>query len=187
MKRSFGLGLAALSIAIAAPLVFSTPSMGWLQSFGTALAQQIRRPEVKLVLEVEKQVPTVDEQGNSKLVWQGLTDNATVHPGDVLRYTIASSNNGEMAAQNLLITQPIPAEMQYVLDSAKGNEQAQITYSIDKGETFVAEPMVEVTQPDGTVTLEPAPAESYTHIRWDFGSELAPAVAVNVNYEVAVK
>ena len=116
-----------------------------------------------------------------------MAGKSTVQPGDVLRYVVASSNEGEMAAKNLVITQPIPAAMTYVIGSEKGNTAADATYSIDKGETFVAEPMVEVTLPDGTVEMQPAPAEAYTHVKWTFNEDLDSSVVVNVSHEVVVK
>lgn len=187
MRRVLGLGLATLAAIAAVPMVMETPVLARLQDAGETLVQQIRRPEVKLVLQADKQVQTVDEQGKPKVIWQSLEGEATVNPGDTLRYTIATQNEGEMDAKDLVITQPIPAQMQYVLKSAVGNDEAAITYSIDGGQSYVATPMVKVTLPDGTVKEEPAPAEAYTHIRWSFADSLAPAIAVNVHYDVEVK
>ncbi|MGD1904863.1 MAG: hypothetical protein ACFB0C_02580, partial [Leptolyngbyaceae cyanobacterium] len=64
---------------------------------------------------------------------------------------------------------------------------AELVYSIEGGETFVAEPKVEVTLPDGTDEQQPAPAEAYTHERWDFGSTLVAADSIQVAYDVQVK
>ena len=187
MKRSLTIGLAALATAVVIPLAKGTPVFARLQEIGTEIAQQVLRPEVKLVMQAEKQVQTVDDQGKAQTSWQLLEGEATVLPQDVLRYTILSENAGELPAQDLVITQPIPPQMTYQLDTATGNGGVAITYSIDQGETFVAEPLVEVVQEDGTVTLEPAPAEAYTHIRWDFANTLEPEVAVQVSYAVTVK
>lgn len=186
MKRKFmfGLGLAAM---VAAPLAVSTPVFANLQEAGVAIAQQLLRPEVKLEMGVEKQVTVTDANGMEKTEWQALEGEAAVQPGDVLRYVVESSNGGEMAAKNLIIEQPIPAEMTYVIGSQKGNSEAGTTYSIDNGETFVAEPMVEVTLPDGTVEMQPAPAEAYTHVKWNFDNDLEAETAVSVSHEVTVK
>ncbi|MEL7226328.1 MAG: hypothetical protein AAGL17_16230, partial [Cyanobacteria bacterium J06576_12] len=61
------------------------------------------------------------------------------------------------------------------------------TYSIDNGESFVTEPMVEVTLADGTKEMQPAPAEAYTHVKWDFNEALESSVVVNVSLETTVK
>lgn len=187
MKRLSFVGLGVLAAIATVPLISGTPVLAGLQDLGESIVQQIRRPDVKLVMSADKQVTVVDEKGESKLEWQALEGEVTVHPGDVLRYTVQSENEGEMSAKNLMITQPIPPQMTYVLDSAAGNKSAKVTYSIDNGETFVEQPMVEVTLPDGTVEMQPAPAEAYTQIRWSFADSLDPTVAVDVNYQVKVQ
>ncbi|MGD1866302.1 MAG: hypothetical protein ACFB0D_17265 [Phormidesmis sp.] len=186
MKRKFmfGLGLAAM---MAAPLAVSTPVFANLQEAGSAIAQRIMRPEVKLEMGVEKQITVTDENGVEKLEWLALEGEAAVQPGDVLRYAVKTSNGGEIAANNLIVEQPIPSEMTYVIGSQKGNSSAAATYSIDNGETFVAEPMVEVVLADGTVEMQPAPAEAYTHVKWNFDSALDAEEAVAVSHEVTVK
>ena len=187
MKRNFLFGMGIAALAATAPFAMSTPVFANLQEAGEAIVQQLLQPEVKLEMGAEKQVTVLDENGQPKLVWETLDGEATVQPGDVLRYVVASSNEGEMAAKNLVITQPIPAAMTYVISSEKGNTAATATYSIDKGETFVVEPMVEVTLPDGTVEMQPAPAEAYTHVKWTFSEDLSSSVVVNVSHEVVVK
>lgn len=187
MKHSRSLGLAVLATAVIIPLVGGRPGLARLQTMGSTIAQQVLRPEVKLILQAEKQIQTVDDQEQPQVQWQLLEGKATVQPQDVLRYTITSENAGAVSAKNLVITQVVPPQMTYVLATAAGNDEAAITYSIDGGQSFVAEPKVEVVQPDGTVTLEPAPAEAYTTIRWDFAQSLAPDVAVQVSYDLVVK
>ena len=136
---------------------------------------------------LKKQVTVIDEDGQSKLEWQSLEGEAAVQPGDVLRYTVESSNASEIAAEDLVIKQPIPAQMKFVIGSDYGNDAASATYSIDNGATFVAEPLVEVTLADGTVEMQPAPAEAYTHIKWDFSKALGASEVVSVAHEVVVK
>ncbi|MGC1306192.1 MAG: hypothetical protein WA885_03100 [Phormidesmis sp.] len=187
MKRKFMFGLGIAALVASAPLAMSTPVFASLQEAGVAIAQKLTRPEVKLVMSADKQVTVVDENGQPKLAWEKLEGNATVQPGDTLRYVVASENESEMSAENLKVVQPIAPEMTYVLGSAKGNEMAAITYSIDAGETFVAEPMIEVTLADGTTEMQPAPAEAYTHVKWDFSKALDATESVSVSYEATVK
>jgi uncharacterized repeat protein (TIGR01451 family) len=187
MKRKFMFGLGIAALVASAPLVVSTPVFANLQEAGAAIAQRITRPEVKLEMGVEKKVTVVDAEGKEKVEWQALTGEASVTPGDALRYAVKSENAGEISAENLVVTQPIPAQMTFVIGSEKGNTSASATYSIDNGATFVAEPMVEVTLPDGTVEMKPAPAEAYTHVKWNFSEALGATEAVNVSHEVTVK
>ena len=194
MKRKFLFGVGIAALVAAAPLAVSTPVFASLQQAGEAIAQQLLQPEVKLVMGAEKQV-TVEENGETKSSWEKLEGNVTVLPGDVLRYTVESSNEGELAAKNLVITQPIPEALEFKLGSDEGNSSAVTTYSIDNGESFVAEPMVEVKNadgtlqlnPDGTVKMEPAPAEAYTHVKWAFNEDLESSVVVDVSLEATVK
>ncbi|MEM9148968.1 MAG: hypothetical protein AAGB19_00655 [Cyanobacteria bacterium P01_F01_bin.3] len=186
MKRKFMFGLGVAALVASAPFAVSTPVFANLKEAGTAIAQQILRPEVTLEMGVEKQVTVIDENGQEKSEWQKLEGDAVVNPGDVLRYGVVSSNDGEIAAENLVVTQPIPAAMTYVIGSEKGNTAASATYSIDNGETFVSEPMIEVMV-DGVAEMKPAPAEAYTHVKWSFNEALGSSVAVNVSHEVTVK
>ncbi|NET33702.1 MAG: DUF11 domain-containing protein [Cyanothece sp. SIO1E1] len=187
MKRRLAISLGALAFAAAIPFVGNSPVLANLQDAGASIAQAILQPKVKLVLGAEKQIIETDEKGEEKVTWQALKGAVTVQPGDVLRYTVSSENAGDRPAKNLVVTQPVPTQTTYIVETANGNSDARLTYSIDNGETFVAEPMIEVTLPDGTVELQPAPAEAYTHVRWDYGDSLEPLAAVKAVYEVAVE
>jgi uncharacterized repeat protein (TIGR01451 family) len=187
MKRKFMFGLGMAALVASAPFAVSTPVFANLQEAGSAIAQLITRPEVKLEMGVEKQVTVVDAQGKSTTEWQKLEGEAAVQPGDMLRYGVTSSNASEMSAENLVVTQPIPAQMTFVIGSDKGNSAASATYSIDNGATFVADPMVKVTLPDGTVEMQPAPAEAYTHVKWNFSKALGASEVVNVSHEVTIR
>ncbi|MEL6777073.1 MAG: hypothetical protein AAFO06_07440 [Cyanobacteria bacterium J06597_16] len=185
MKRKFMFGLGVAALVASAPFAVSTPVFASLQEAGTAIAQRLARPEVTLEMGVEKQV-TVVVDGQEKSEWQKLEGEATVNPGDVLRYGVESSNAGEVAAEKLEIVQPIPAAMTFIIGSQKGNSAATPTYSIDNGASFVAVPMVEVTV-NGVVEMQPAPAEAYTHVKWNFNEALGASEVVNVSHEVTVK
>ncbi|MGD1904915.1 MAG: hypothetical protein ACFB0C_02850, partial [Leptolyngbyaceae cyanobacterium] len=165
MKRWF-IGLGALALVGSAPFI-GTPVLAQIQEITESIVESIRRPEVKLTLTAEKQIIEATAGEEPQVTWQALEGQAQVAPGDVLRYTIDGANSGDVEAENLVLTQPVPAEMTYILDSATPATGAELVYSIAGGETFVAEPMVEVTLPDGTVEQQPAPAEAYTHVRWD--------------------
>ena len=187
MKRKFLYGFGFVAAVAIAPLAMGTPVLANLQQAGEAIVQQLRQPEVKLVMGADKQVTITDENGQPQVAWEALEGDVTVQPGDVIRYTVESSNEGEMAAKNLEIVQPIPEALVFEIGSDKGNTSAATTYSIDEGATFVAEPMVEVTLADGTVEMQPAPADAYSHVKWDFDEELASSVVVNVSLETTVK
>jgi uncharacterized repeat protein (TIGR01451 family) len=193
MKRLYILGLSfatlAASVAIASGMpLLKDASNAWAKE---PIAQQPQRQvQVELELAAQKQVVTRDAQGKKKTSWQPLTKNNTVvQPGDTLRYMVNSKNISERAIDNLAITQPIPQGTMYVLNSAKmglGSDVA-VTYSIDGGKTFTANPTIKIELADGKVETSPAPAEAYTHVRWQFSEVLKPSVAFKSSYQVSVR
>ena len=185
-KKRLLLGLSALALAGAMPFATSQPVLAQLEGVKDAIVEAVLRPEVKLNLSAEKQMVELDKNGQEKISWEALEGKVTVQPGDVLRYTVDGANSGDVEAKGLSITQPVPNQTSYVLASAKTDSGAEVIYSIDGGQSFVAEPMIEVTLPDGTVEIQPAPAEMYTHIQWNFGDDLASTQSVKAFYNVKV-
>jgi uncharacterized repeat protein (TIGR01451 family) len=186
MKR-WSIGLSTIVLLGVAPFLMSAPVLASLQKAGEAIAQTLRRPDVRLQLAADKQMSEQDLGGKTKTFWQALQGNATVRPGDVLRYTVTGQNVGKSPAKNLAITQPIPQRMAYVLDSAANISTAKTLYSIDNGQNFVEQPMIQVTLADGQVELRPAPAEAYTHVRWQFAEKIDPNATVQAAYQVKVR
>ncbi|MBE9046444.1 DUF11 domain-containing protein [Pleurocapsales cyanobacterium LEGE 10410] len=180
------LGIGTVGLAVVLPLFNHLPATASIPNPVSIIAQAVKQPQVILNLAVAKKNTEVTVDGKKQVNWQQLEDNAAVAPGDVLRYTITGENTGESAAKNLAVTQPIPAQMIYKPDSAASKNDADITYSIDQGETFVAKPTIKVTQEDGTVVERPAPPESYTHIRWQFPL-VTPEQGATAMYEVRVQ
>lgn len=186
MKRRLSLSLGILAVAAAIPVATSTPVFAELTKAGEAIVQNILQPKVKLVLGVAKQVTSTDASGNQVKTWKPLEGQVEVKPGDVLRYTLSSENAGDKAAENLVLTQPVPNQTTYIADSAKANG-AQLSFSIDGGQSYATNPMIEVKLADGTVEMQPAPVDLYTHVRWDYSESLQPMSSVRAVYEVAVQ
>jgi len=115
---------------------------------------------------VEKIVESVDESGQSTTE---LVPVESAVPGDEVVYTVTFKNVGDQAADNILITNPIPAEMRYVEGSAFG-PGTDIQYSADGGE-FYAEPAA-IQVRDDTGNERVASADEYTHIRWMLNGSL---------------
>lgn len=181
------LGISALGMAVILPLLDSLPAVADVPNPAvTIIAQAAQKPEIVLDLAVAKKATTATVDGKEQIEWQDLGDNAAVAPGDVLRYTIEGKNTGGSPANNLAVTQPIPDRMSYKLNSATSKNNADITYSIDGGETFTAKPTIKITLEDGTVEERPAPAEAYTHVRWNFPT-VTPEVGATAMYEVQVQ
>lgn len=151
---------------------------------------------VQLVLQADKQTRVIDESsGAERLVWQDLQESAQVLPGDLIRYQLVAENKGAEPLSSPILTQPIPAQTVYVLGSAKGNDFSTIAYSIDGGETFVANPTMVINRnsSNSQVGLErslrrvPALPQAYTHIRWKMREALQPGASVTVEFQVQVR
>jgi len=191
MKRYQSLlGLGAIALAVTTPFLFSEPVMAQLQRVTQTVTETLQRePQIRLNLSAEKQITTVDEQGNPVTNWQQLGTQVVAQPGDVLRFTMHGENTSDRDVRNLVVTQPVPNAMKYVLGSATVNQVtgAEVTYSIDGGQTFGVNPTVDVEQADGSIVTRPAPAESYTHIRWNFPDAVSAGTGIHATYQATVE
>lgn len=177
------LGISTLGLVITLPLI-NHPVQASFPQVSQIVAQA--QPTVKLNLTAAKKTIVVTAGEEKQVKWESLDEGAVVNPGDILRYTVSSENAGTNPANNLTITQPIPEQMVYELDTATSQNQAEVVYSIDNGKTFVAKPTITITTEDGETIEKPAPPETYTHIRWKFGS-LSPEAGLTAMYEVKVQ
>ncbi|MBD6617204.1 DUF11 domain-containing protein [Komarekiella sp. 'clone 1'] len=187
MNRVSIAGIGAFALITTVPFVSQIPGAASFWQSGSAIAQNLKiQPQLQLRLEAQKQVVAKDQQGQQKVSWQSLSGQAVVQPGDVLRYTLIGENKSDRQVKNLTLNQPIPQGMLYVLKSANITNNAKITYSIDGGRSFVENPTIKVTLPNGKVETKPAPASIYTHIRL-----LVPSVAakttVKATYQTQVR
>ncbi len=186
MKRLL-IGLSAIAAFTAVPLLHNTPAQANFLKAGSNLVKKLTQPEVKLNLAAYKKEVEHDQIGQTKVVWKDLGSQAVVQPGDVLRYSITSRNIGDAAARNLVLNQPVPAQMSYVPNSAASNAGLLLSYSIDGGKHFSVRPMIQVKQADGNLIETPAPAELYTHLRWEAQGDLPPQRNIVASYEVRVR
>lgn len=198
MKRSYIAGLGAMplkgfafgiALMTAIPFAGEMPVLANLRGAGTAIAQNLQRQaQVQLNLGAQKKVVQQDPQGKQQVTWQTLQGNVVVQPGDVIRYIVSGKNNSDRPVKDLVVTQPIPKQTIYLLNSATvKNNGAKVTYSIDNGKSFVEKPTVRVKVSNNKVETRPAPAELYTHVRWKFVESIAPTTAMNATYQVKVR
>lgn len=189
MKHVSIAGMGAIALIATIPFVNQIPGVANIWQSGSAIAQNTKyQGQVQLRLDAEKQVIEKDQQGKQTKKWQALKGQAVVQPGDVLRYTLSSENKNAHPVKNLTLNQPIPKGMVYVLKSASvdANPEAKITYSIDDGRSFVENPTVKITLPNGKVETQSAPANAYTHIRLKLPSVGAKSI-VKASYQVQVR
>jgi uncharacterized repeat protein (TIGR01451 family) len=119
---------------------------------------------------------------------QNLTARTTgrasdVLPGDTVRYELRFTNTQTATIRNVVFDNPVPNGMRYVAGSAAADRpRTQVTYSIDGGRTYSAEPTVQRVV-DGRRTSVPAPAELYTHIRWMVQGDLLPGARITAEFK----
>ena len=93
----------------------------------------------------------------------------TVVPGDVVIYTTTIENISDKAADDIVVTSPVPEHLSYVAGSAFGPGML-IEFSVDGGVSYAAAEELTVDE-DGQSRA--ATADDYTHIRFVLQDHLA--------------
>jgi uncharacterized repeat protein (TIGR01451 family) len=133
------------------------------------------RPDVKVMLSgsVERDKKQIS-----------LDQSVTVKSGEVMNWTITSTNEGDAPAREYKAIGVIPAGTQFVAGSVSSDGSAKVTYSIDNGRSFSAEPTVEEKQADGSMKRVPAPTSMYTQIRYEWADPLNEGAKLSAFYKV---
>jgi uncharacterized repeat protein (TIGR01451 family) len=163
------------SVLLIAALTLMVAGAGFAQRH--LLLASAARPDVKIQL-------AAAVERNSAIV--PLDNKTVVNPGEILDWTIMSENSGNAAAREYKTIGHIPQGTTFVADSARA-DGARTVYSIDKGKTYSAQPMIEVKQADGSVKQVPAPVSMYTEIRYEWADPLASGGKLSASYKVRVK
>jgi uncharacterized repeat protein (TIGR01451 family) len=108
----------------------------------------------------------------------------TVVPGDLVLYTLEVRNTGTTTVPAPSVTNPVPAHMQYLADSAVGPGTV-VTYSVDGGRTFGSPEELVMIGSDGQPRR--ATAADYTHIRWKLRNSLKSNSVAFVRFRAQVK
>ena len=147
-----------------------------LAIFSSQLMAQI---EVTTISEIE--ITETNAQGKKTVKRTAAT---SVVPGTEVIYTITAKNTGAEPADNIVVTNPIPAQTVYVEGSAFGADTV-ITFSVDGGNTYDAAAKLAVK--DATGISRAATPEDYTHVRWVLQIDLQPGQKADVWYRTRVK
>jgi uncharacterized repeat protein (TIGR01451 family) len=107
-----------------------------------------------------------------------------VAPDGEVIYTTTFKNTIDKTISNIVITNPIPANMAYTNDSASG-ANTEITYSVDGGKSYDAATKLTVKAADGKA--RPAQAADFSHIRWVYKGDLATGKSSEVGFKAKVK
>lgn len=140
-------------------------------------------PEVAVSVTVEREVVRLDENGRA------VTEREPVdvaRPGDVLVYTLRAVNQGVAPALGTRIVDPVPSGTVLLLDEVPA-AGAPDRASLDGGRSWQDFPArVQQLDASGRPRVIAAPAESYTHLRWDLLAPLAPGETRDVTFKVRV-
>jgi len=116
-----------------------------------------------------------------------LEEVSAVHPGEILDWKITSANEGDAPARGYKTIGQVPQGTSFVAGSAVAEYGASVSYSIDGGKNFAAQPLIEQKQADGTTKLVPAPTALYTQVRYEWSDPLAAGSTLAAAYQVRVK
>lgn len=172
MKKRTDQMIPVFSLFIAALLLFFP---GGLQA----------QPGAKLDLKttVEREVKVMKK--GQATVARVAADQTT--PGEILVYTIVYSNAGGSAMTKAVIVNPIPQGVVLKPESVEGQD-AEVSCSIDNGRSYQPPPiMVRTKKADGSETVEPAPADRYTQVKWVITKPVMPGQSGQVSFKATVK
>ncbi len=99
--------------------------------------------------------------------------------GQTVFYTVRMRNATPAPIRDAVTVQRIPSNTVYVLGSASG-PAAEISFSIDGGQTFSSESQLRVVEPTGA--RRPT-AREYTHVRWRLRNALAPGATALARFQ----
>jgi uncharacterized repeat protein (TIGR01451 family) len=133
---------------------------------------------VQLVNSVYKIVETKAANGKTETKLAAVN---TVTPGDRVEFVMKFKNTGPKAASNIIITNPVPAEVQYT-GASEGGEPL---FSVDGGKSFSLLSTLSVKNTDGT--QRPARTSDITHVRWQIARAIAPGETGQVSFKGQLK
>ena len=135
-----------------------------LFAISSLAAAQEQYLDVTTTVQKQEVVTTADGEQSVRLV-----SAETVVPGETVVYTITFRNISDESAENVVITNPLAAELTYVDGSATSNG-ADVQFSIDGGATFATRSDLVIDVEGGARAPE---VKEFTHIRWVMQEELA--------------
>ncbi len=108
----------------------------------------------------------------------------TVTPGTEVLYVITYKNSGNEPAEHVVITNPVPKELEYVTaSSTKGESASEV--SVDGGKRYGALSRLTVTGADGKP--RPAKVSDVTHVHWSLTSVVKPGGEGKVSFRAKLK
>ncbi len=133
-------------------------------SSANAISQEQGHLNVTTLVQMEEVIVDDDGERQTRLIPAG-----SVVPGDVVIYTTTVENISEEAADNVVVTSPVPEHLTYVAGSAFGPGMV-VEFSVDGGVNYASAADLTV---DDDGQQRAATAADYTHIRFVMQNDLA--------------
>jgi uncharacterized repeat protein (TIGR01451 family) len=188
MKNIKMIGLGAIALLSSISFANVTPIFASLQRPEPAIAQTAKQ-EAPIQLQLAAQKKSLLAVASGTVEWKALSNNASLRPGETVRYVVTASNTSDRNIKKLVVTQPIPQNSIYVLGSSTlpNIQGVKVNYSIDGGKNYSEAPTIRVKNEKGEIVTVPAPESMYTHVRWNFGDNFPAKTAVNATYQVRIR
>lgn len=139
--------------------------------------------KVRVTSLAEVEVEVVNDKGEKEIKRVRAAD-AEVMPGDIVIFTNTFINDEKKAAEEVVLTNPIPEHMIYVDFSAEG-KGSKIEFSVDGGKRYAASADLKVKDENGK--LRRAKGSDYTHIRWTIEKPVTPGSRGIVGFRAKLK
>ena len=144
---------------------------------GGLLGQAARAETLELSSAVFKDVEHKAKDGR---VERRRAPATTVVPGDRIVYVLTYRNTAPRPAERLVITNPLPGEVQYLSPTGEAPE-----VSVDSGQSFGA--LAALTVPNADGTQRPADPKDVTHVRWRINGAVPPGQSGEVSFYAVLR
>ena len=141
---------------------------------------QAPKPCIELKNEVQIEQEFTDAQGNKT---KRLVAPGKIVPGNEVIYTITAKNVCDKPADKVVINNPVPEHMNYVMNSAMG-VGTDISYSLD-GKSFAKLDALTVKNADGSART--VRADDIKSLRWVYSAPINPGQSGFVRFRATVQ
>jgi uncharacterized repeat protein (TIGR01451 family) len=153
---------------------FRAALMLMLALSGALAADEDVAVETELIAEVRESVRVGTDREVVRFVPATL-----LSQGQIVYYTVRIVNRSPVYAQNVTVTQRIPANTSYVPGSASG-PAAKVSFSTDGGQTYAESEPIDAI---GDAKTSHPPVSEFTHIRWELAHPLAPGAVALARFQ----
>ncbi|WP_371396519.1 hypothetical protein [Fretibacter rubidus] len=130
---------------------------------------------------IEKEKTVITDDGSTQII---RTTADTVVPGETIVYTLNFVNDDGQAADNLVLTMPVPEQVTFVEGSAD-RPGTVVVYSADSGQSFATRQATMVMTQAGEVRA--AGADDITHVRWTIPGPVAAGETGQLSFAAKLK